>query len=140
MDSKRLLTGTIVGGVLVAAMGFLIYEVILAGFFEGQTMVTPRDAPIWWATIVSALAHGLLLTLVIGWAGGSSAMDGLKTGAVLGLLLWFGADMILYALMEYSTLAGAIGDSIGAAVQYGVAGAAVGMAAGKSPEATPTAL
>ncbi len=58
MDSKRLLTGTLVGGVVMAVMGFLLYEVLFASFMEAQMAITPLETPIWWAAILSAVAHG----------------------------------------------------------------------------------
>jgi len=130
MDSKRLLIGSVVGGVMLSIMGLLIYELVLGSFFETRMMVAERASPVIWAAVVSALAHGLLLTLVIGWAGDSSIMGGLKTAALVGFLIWLGADMILFGLMEYTTLGGALMDSVGAIVQYGLAGAAIGAVSG----------
>lgn len=139
MDSKRLLVGTLVGAVMISIVGFLLYEVIFAGFFEGQMVVGQREAPIIWAAILSALAHGLLLTMVIGWAGDASMMGGLKTGAIVGLLLWLGADMILFGVFEFATLTASLADTVLATVQYGLAGAAIGAVAAKSATAAPEA-
>jgi hypothetical protein len=131
MDAKRLLTGTVVGGIVITVLGFLLYEVILAGFFDAQMMVATRAAPIWWAAIASALVHGALVTLVLGWAGAGSAAAGLKTGALLGVLVWLGADLILYGVFEFSTLTGALADAALSALVWGAAGAGVGALAGK---------
>lgn len=114
------------GAAVIAAMGFLLYEVLFASFFEGQMAVATREAPIWWAVVLSALSHGLLVALVIGWAGDASLMGGLKAGAIVGFLVWFGGDMILFAVYEFATLPGALMDSVLATVQYGLAGAAIG--------------
>jgi len=126
MDSKRLLVGTLVGAVVITGGGFLIFEVILGSYFEPRMIVVPREAPIVWAALLSGLSQGLLLTLVLGWAGDTSVVGGLKTAALVGFLIWFGADMILYGLFEYAMLSGALGDAVGAILQYGLAGAAIG--------------
>lgn len=139
MDSKRLFVGTLVGAVMISIVGFLLYEVLFASFFEGQMIVGQREAPIIWAAILSALAHGLLLTMVIGWAGDASMMGGLKTGAIVGLLFWLGGDMILFAVFEFGTLTGALADTVLATVQYGLAGAAIGAVGAKSTAAAPEA-
>lgn len=137
MGAKRLLIGSVVGAIGVALLGFLIYEVIFGSYFEGQTLVTSREAPVVWAMILAALAHGLLLTLVIGWANTWSLAGGFKTGAILGLLIWLGADMILFSLTEYSTAAGGFADAALAIVQYGITGAAIAaVAKGKSAART----
>lgn len=125
MDGKRLLIGSVVGGIGVAVMGFLIYEMIFGSYFEGQSMVAAREAPVIWTVVVASLAHGALLTLAIGWRNAWSVGSGLMTGALVGVLIWLGVDMILYSLMEYSTLQGAITDAALSVVQYGVAGAAI---------------
>ena len=136
MDSKRLLTGTLVGVVVMSVMGFLLYEVLFASFMEAQMAITPLETPIWWAAILSAVAHGLLITLAIGWTGDASAVGGLKTGAIIGFLVWFGADMILYAILGsgFATLAGGLADSVLATVQYGVVGAAIGAVLGRGAQ------
>jgi hypothetical protein len=138
MDARRLLVGSVVGAIGVALLGFLIYEVIFGSYFEGQTLVTEREAPVVWAMILAALAHGLLLTLVIGWANTWSLVGGFKTGAIVGLLLWLGADMILFSLVEYTTAAGGLADAALAVVQYGIAGAAIAAVA-KGGSTTQTA-
>ena len=73
MDTKRLLTGTVVGGVVAFALGYVIWGVLLASFFEGQMSSAdlPREAPVLWAGIVGTLANAMLVTLAIGWTGGS---------------------------------------------------------------------
>ena len=103
MGTKRLLAGTVVGGVVAYAVGYLLWSVLLAGFFEGQ-MASPgltREAPILWAGVVGTLSIAMLVTLAIGWTGGSSAMDGLKTGALVGFLFWLGADLLIYANFQF---------------------------------------
>lgn len=61
---------------------------------------------------------------------------GLKIGALVGLLVWLGADLVLYGLFEFTTLIGVLADSASAIVQYGVAGAAIGAVAGMGAKAT----
>jgi hypothetical protein len=130
MDAKRLVSGTVVGGIGITVFGVLLYSVLFADWFATQTMVAPKDTPVIWAAVVSALTHGALLTLVLGWAGSTSWVAGLKTGALVGVLLWFGVDMILFALSQYTTLPGAFADAGLAIVQYGISGAAVGAVLG----------
>lgn len=134
MDVKRFLTGTVVGGIVLFVLGWLIWMVIFAGFFEGQVgsaVGVPKDAPVWWAHVVGTLSLAALYTLAIQWRGDSTVMDGLKTGAIAGFLLWFGVDLILFSLWNVSTLTGAISDSILELVRTAIAGAVIVAVAGK---------
>jgi hypothetical protein len=125
MDVKRLLTGSVVGGVVITIVGFPLFTIVFGGFFEAQMIVAARQPPIYWAAIASSLVYGALITLVIGWAGARTAVEGLKLGALVGALVWLGADLILYGIYEYATLTGALADAILSAVPFGAAGAAV---------------
>ena len=132
MDTKRLLTGTVVGGVVAFAMGFLLWGLLLASFFEGQMASAGllREAPILWAAVVGTLSIAMLVTLAIGWTGGASMMDGLKTGALVGFLFWLGGDLIIYANFNFSTLTGALADPVVELIRWGIAGAAIGAVSG----------
>jgi hypothetical protein len=133
MDTKRLLTGTVVGGIVAYVLGYLFWGVLLVNFFEGQmgsaTGLT-REAPILWAEVVGTLVLMMLVTLVIGWRGGASMMDGLKTGALVGFLVWLGADLIIYANFNFWTLTGTLTDSVVEIFRTGIAGAAIGAVVG----------
>jgi hypothetical protein len=128
MDTKRLVTGTLVGGLTMYALGILFWGVLFANFFAGQegsaTGLT-RDAEILWAGVVGTLSIALLVTMAIGWTGGSSVMDGFKTGATLGFLFWLGADLLIYANFNFSTLTGSVADAFVEMLRTGLGGAAI---------------
>jgi hypothetical protein len=133
MDMKRLLTGTIVGGVVLFVLGWLFWTVLFAGFFEGQmgsATGVPKEPPVWWAQVLGTLALAVLYTLVIQWRGDSSVMDGIKTGAIMGFLIWFGVNFILFSVWNVNTLSGAIVDPILELVRTAIAGAAIVAVAG----------
>ena len=135
MDTKRLLTGTVVGGVVAFALGYLFWGVLLAGFFEGQAGSASglaREGTIWWASVAGTLSIAMLVTLAIGWTGGSSMMDGFKTGALVGFLFWLGADLLIYANFNFATLTGSLADPLVELVRTGLAGAAIAAVAGDS--------
>ena len=79
MDPKRLATGTVVGGVLMFAIGYLFWTVLFAGFFEahgGSATGMEREAPIWWAAVVGTFLLAALLTHALDWSGASSMRRG----------------------------------------------------------------
>ena len=115
MDLKRLLIGTVVGAVVLFVLGWLFWVVLFAEFFEGvagSAVGVPKEVPVLWAQVLGLLSLSALYTLVIQWRGDSTVMDGLKTGAIVGFLLWFGVDFILFGLQNVTTLTGAIVDPI----------------------------
>jgi hypothetical protein len=130
MNIKRLLIGTIVGGVLIFLLGYLIWEVIFAGFFEANQMpaaaALDRETILIWAEVLGALAYALLITLGLErGSGGATLVDGLKVGAVVGFLLWFTADFTLYSLRETSTLTAVIADPLLEGVRGALGGLAI---------------
>ncbi len=84
-----------------------------------------------WAQILGTLALAALYTLVIQWRGASTIMDGIKTGALVGFLVWFGVDFILVSVQNVNSLTGAIVDPILELVRVGITGAAIGVVAGR---------
>ena len=128
MDTKRLVSGTLVGGLAMYALGSLFWGVLFANFFEGQAGSATglaRDAQVLWAEVAGTLSIAMLVTLAIGWTGGSSMMDGFKTGATLGFLFWLGADLLIYANFNFSTLTGSVADAFVELLRTGLGGAAI---------------
>ena len=66
MDGKRLLTGAVVGGIAMFALGWLVFELAFGSFYDAGSNLpagVARDTRILWA-----------------WAGGSVALAVLVTG------------------------------------------------------------
>jgi hypothetical protein len=52
MDTKRILIGTLVGGVAMYVFGYLIFELAFGGFYArnvGSATAVLRDTPLQWA-------------------------------------------------------------------------------------------
>ena len=78
MDTKKLLVGTIGGGVLMYALGYLTWEVIFADFFAanaGSATGVGRESPLIWAVVLGTLSLAALVTLAIGSAGAVTLLD-----------------------------------------------------------------
>jgi len=136
MDTKRLLIGAVVGGVVLFAVGFLFWGLLFAGFFESQQPEgLVRESPIYWSGIVGALLFGALLTLVVHWTRAESVVDGFKIGALVGLLLWGGVDLILYSNFNFATLTAASADIVLETIHNAIAAAAIAAVVGKSASA-----
>lgn len=135
MDTKRFATGTLVGGVILYVAGYLIFDLAFAGFYAanaGSATGVARDPQLVWAVALGSLSYAALVTLAIGSRAGSSNMGaGVKTGAVVGFLLWFTADFIFYGIQNVSNLTRTVVDPLLELVRSGIAGGVIAVVLGK---------
>jgi hypothetical protein len=97
----KILRGTIVGGIASFLLGWLIYGVLLMDYMTANTnqcAARPMNEMIWWAMIVSSFLSALLLTLILKWSGAKLFTDGLKTGAVFGILFASCIDLSFWSM------------------------------------------
>ena len=134
MTPKQLATGTIVGAVCLCASGYLIFGMILGNFYAyaltaGSAMGVPRETPLVWAVALGALPYGALVTLAIGSRGGSPTVGaGMKVGAVVGFLVWFTADFMLYGISNVLNLTSALVDPLLEVVPSAITGGVIAAA------------
>ena len=135
MDAKRVVIGSLVGGITLHAVGYLIFGVMFAAFFAanaGSATGVWRDPPLQWALAVGNLSHAALLTLAVGSRVRSSTIaEGFKIGAIVGFLVWLGVDFILYGVQNVSNLTATVVDALLGIVPAGIAGAVVAAVLGK---------
>lgn len=139
MDTKRLIIGTLVGAITLFVLGYLIWELAFADFFAanaGSATGVERDPPLMWAVALGTVSYAALLTLAIETRGGSATIvEGLKIGAIVGFLMWFGADFIIYGFQNVSNLTATIADSLLELIHGGIAGAVIAAVLGKVADA-----
>lgn len=91
---------------------------------------------IWWAMIASSLLTGLLLTMVLKWAGAKAILDGLKTGAVFGVLLASGMDLGFWSMTKmYNNFAVMVVDVVVYTLMMSVVGMLIVLLWGKDTAA-----
>ena len=130
---KRVLIATVAGGLAFFLLGGLIYEVILGGFYEanlGSATGVLRELPIWWALVVSQLGLGAVVTYVFLHADVATASDGLRTGAIFGLLFGIAMAFDLYAVTNWSNVTVAFVETFVTAVRIALGGAVIGWTLG----------
>ena len=112
----KTLRGTVFGGIAFFLLGWLVYGILLMDFMIDHTNSVANRADedmVLWAMFVSSLLLGLLLTLFLKRSGAKTWMDGLKTGALFGLILGLSMDLSFYAMTTmYNTLWVAIADAL----------------------------
>jgi len=84
----KILRGTVFGGITYFLLGWLTWGILLMDFMSANMnqCAARTDTMIWWAMIVSALAGTLLLTLILNWVKAKGVINGLRYGALFGVL------------------------------------------------------
>jgi hypothetical protein len=132
MDAKKCILGTIVGGITMFVVGYLVFNLLLGGFYAqnmGSATGVTRDPLMYWALGVGCLGEAALITYALGARSGAGA--GVKVGAVVGLLMWLAVDFIMYASTNISNLTITLVDPLVSAVVGAVTGAVIGLVSGK---------
>ena len=129
MDIKRFSIGTVVGGIALFILGYVIWDMLFVEFFAanaGSATGVEKDPQVVWALALGSLCYAALLTLAIETrAGSATIVDGLKIGAIVGFLMWFAVDLTLYAVWNVSNLTAAIADPLLELVRGGIGGAVI---------------
>lgn len=137
MFSKANVIATI--GVFIVSYfgGYLYYEVLAAGFYEGH--MSAAGAGVMRAeTMPAMIALGVLIqafvmsTIYSRWSGGNhSSGSGFTFGAWIGALVGFGVWVLNYGVMDLTDSTALIADGIWNVVFYGIQGVVIAMIYGK---------
>lgn len=135
MNTKRFLIGTLAGGITMYLIGYLIWDLALTDFFSanaGSAQGLMRESNIAWAVVLGILSLSALFTIVVGRQTASpTILNGLKLGAIVGFLVWFGVDFILYGYTNIRNLTATIIDPLLEIVRGGLCGAVIAAVLGK---------
>ena len=135
METRRFVTGTLVGGITLFALGHLIFDLAFADFYAanaGSATGVARDAQLVWAVALGSLSYAALITLAIGSRAGSATIGGsVQIGAVVGFLLWVTADFILYGITNMTNLTRTVVDPLLELVRGGIVGGVTALVLGK---------
>lgn len=133
--NAKVFKGTIFGGVVYFFLGWLIYGILLADFSltnYNQCMNRPSADMVWWAIILSNLVYALFLTLMLKWSGAAGWVDGLKTGALFGLLLGVSTDLSFYSMTTmFNSISAMVLDMVVMTVMAAIIGAVIVLVWGK---------
>ena len=132
MDAKRLAIGTVVGGIAMFVVGYLIWNILLDywnGAFDAAGVA--REAQLLWAVVLSNIAAAALITLAIERGGSSTIGGGVKIGAMVGFLVWGGVALVHYADMTIFDLTAICVDSLLASVHFAIGGGVIAAVLGR---------
>jgi len=121
------------------AVGFVLsglwHVLLMADFYESNAAGAVREAPVFWVIGLAYLLVGFIMAYMYpkGYEGGSPIGEGLKFGAIIGLLWWFASNLVLYGALE-GTFTVVLVDGGWHLVEQGLAGMAVAMVYGRSSQ------
>ncbi len=130
MDAKRFLIGTIVGGVTLFAVGFLVYGLALANAYPA-TVIDREEPLLLWLFLAQFVWAALLTVILSKWPGASTAKGGFTAAAIVGLLVSTAFGLGFYAMTTLPTSVMSFVDPLLGAVIFGIAGAAIGWTLGR---------
>lgn len=141
MDTKRFAVATLVGGIVLLATGYLIFDVAFANFYlanAGSATGVSRDSQLMWAVALGSCSYAALVVYALAHRTSTPTVAiGLKTGAIVGFLLWCAADFILYGISNVSNLTRVMVDPLLESVHGGLAGAAIAAVLARVPVSDP---
>jgi hypothetical protein len=130
MNTKQWVVGTVVGGIVLYAVGYVLFDLLLGDYYAangGSATGVSRDPYIVWAVAVGALAYAALILYALrAQPAPLSVASGAKVGAIVGFLLWATVDFTLYGITNMNNLTITIVDPFVELVHAGIAGAVLG--------------
>lgn len=135
MNTKVLLAA-VAGAVATFLTGWLIYGMLLKGYYDANTTEAARaisrgEHVVLWAIFGGGLAWALLLAMIFDrWANIKTLQAGAMAGAWIGFLIALGSNLFFYGSMDAMTLSSSLVDALVNAVQGAISGAVVGLVLG----------
>jgi uncharacterized membrane protein len=135
MNTKKFIISSLVGGITYFFLGYLIYAILLQGFFAGHTVegVMKTDEQMkMYPLIMGNMAHGALLSFIfLKWTSIKSFGEGMTWGAVIGFFMAAGFDLMLYDTARMMSIIGTLGDIAVYTVMSAIVGGVIALVIGK---------
>jgi hypothetical protein len=142
MDIKKFLIGTLVGGISVFFLGYLIYGVALMSFISQHTIAPPGTAKSmsdfsWGALILGNLALGALLTYIFLKIGTVNSFGrGVGVAASVGFFMYISEVATHYATGNFLDITGSITDVVAGIILTALAGGIIAAVLGMGKKKT----
>lgn len=135
---KKLLIGTLAGGLTLFLLGYVIYVVAMPNpeFAHGPAAAAAnRETPDIAHIIIGELLFGFLLTYILHtWAAISTPAAGAKAGALLGGVIALAFSLLMFGTTNIITIQGCLYEAVTWVVRWAVAGAVVALVLSKVRE------
>ena len=138
MNRSKLIRGGVAAGVVSFLLSGLWHVLLMGNFYESAT-AGMREPSIFWSIGLGYLVLGFIMAYMFpkmytkGYEGHAPLGEGLKFGAIIGLLWWLPTNLVLYGVTE-SPFSLVIVDSAWHVVEEALGGAALGLVSGPQVE------
>lgn len=125
MNTKKFLLATISGFIVMFFLGWLGHQVVIPGVLESNPMESiERSEPMILGIAVAYLIIALLMAYMYpkGIEGESVFGNGLRFGALVGLLITLPISLILYSTIDGATMGIVVMESLWHIVEQGIGG------------------
>ena len=132
MNGRKLVLGALTAFAVAFLLSGLWHVLLMSDFYDAAQGGTMRDPPLFWSIGLGYLVVGFIMAYMYpkGYEGGSPITEGLKFGAVIGLLWWFPTQLVLYGVLD-GPFSMVLVDGAWHLVEEGLAGAALGLVYGR---------
>lgn len=138
MNGRKFLLGALAAFVVAFLLSGLWHVLLMADFYETNAAGAMREPPLFWSIALGYVVVGLIMSYMYpkGYEGGSPVGEGLKFGAVIGLLWWFATGLVLYGAQE-GPFSIVLVDGAWHVIEEGLAGIAVALVYGRRGRDSP---
>ena len=134
MTEKRFWAASLAGGVTLFVVGFLLWGLLFAGFFDahmGTATNVVKAEPELFHLALGQFFWGVLLTVIIArYAGVSGFVPGVRIGALMGFLMSLSVGLNQFSMANLVDLTAVLTDPFVAAVWSGLGGGVIGLVLG----------
>jgi len=137
MTAKNRILATLVGFVVLFLLGWLFYGLLLMDFYANNVgsasgVMREEAEMVWWALILGNLFQAYLLVYIFGnWANVTSFQEGMKAGAIIGLIIGLAFNLSMFGTSNIMNLTAALVDPVVSAVMMGITGGVIGIMLGR---------
>ena len=137
MTAKNRILATLVGFIVLFLLGWLIYGMLLMDFYGNNAgsasgVMRAVDEMVWWALILGNFFQAYLLVYIFGnWANITTFSDGLKAGAIIGLIMGLAFNLSMYGTSNIMNLTSALVDPFVSTVMMAITGGVIGVMLGR---------
>ena len=128
MFSKSNLLATLVGTIVMFFLGYLIWGIATADFFEEHSIINVmKEVPdLGMIALANLIAVFALSTLYGKWARGHHSLSqGFQFGAWIGVFVGIGMGLLNYGTTEFMDLTGYMAEAVLDIIFYGILGAVI---------------
>lgn len=134
MNIKKFALGTLAGAVVNFLLGWLIYGMLTVKFFAANIgsagNIMKAEPDLVFVFLGNLFTAALFAYIYLKWANIKTFAAGASAGAILGLLIGGGIDLLMYGTSNVYNLTATLADIVLYVVMGAVSGGVIGMVLG----------